>query len=127
MVKNTVTGVTPVAARPATCCRKCAVGHVVSQVLVAPTPASAHRCGSIRYCPYTWERLSCDFPGLSQSASDRLPAIQAPQGRDRERRSRDRTSRPLMPLERRRFMAAVAVGLLAAPLMAQAQDCASPT
>src|SRR5215831_16012301 len=61
------------------------------------------------------------FSGSVSSASARLPAIQAPQGGDRERRSLDRTSRPLVSIERRRFMAALAVGLLAAPLAAEAQ------
>src|SRR5215813_1559296 len=62
------------------------------------------------------------FSGSVSSASARLPAIQAPKGRDRERRSLDRTSRPLVSIERRRFMAALAVGLLAAPLAAEAQQ-----
>jgi len=35
--------------------------------------------------------------------------------------------RPLMSLARRRFMAVIAGGLLAAPLVAETQDCASPT
>src|SRR5215510_14006734 len=56
------------------------------------------------------------------SVSARLPEIRASQRGDRERSFPDRTARPLMPLERRRFMAAIAGGLLAAPLGAEAQQ-----
>src|SRR5215831_3733480 len=63
--------------------------------------------------------------GLAFLVSARLPAIRA--RREHCRSCHNQTARPLMSLGRRRFMAAIAGGLLAAPLVAETQDCASPT
>src|SRR5215467_13643519 len=60
-----------------------------------------------------------DFLGSVSSSSARLPAIRA--RRDHARSYRDQTARALMPLGRRRFMAAVAGGLLNTARAVEAQ------